>query len=169
LRLGQAIARLLTLLEDDRFSSKPFDADRFRIDPEAGGASGQLEALIAGTERSAGLRARLLAAAQELRETLPEELRPLFDDLVTHPATLLLGLDRAAAALARATSAPPPRLKSRATVGVQLAAATAGLGAVVDLLAAAERAPFLGWYSCLEILDLRSLHARSAALAASFR
>jgi hypothetical protein len=110
LRLGFAIERLLTLIEGERAPSRPFAADRYRIVPADNGTRTQLDALIRGTERSAALRTALLVQARQLRSSLAAARRPFFDDLNTRPATLLFELDRAAAALARASIVSPPRL-----------------------------------------------------------
>ncbi len=165
LRLGMAIERMLILIEEDRTSSRPFDADRYRIQPEDMGVRTQLEALARGTERSAALRATLLEQARQVRATLAPTRAPFFDDLITTPATLLLELERAAAALARATMVAPPRLTRTSSAVPHLQAAAAALKRLEARLAAAERAPFQGWYSRLEIMDLRALAVRAEQVA----
>jgi hypothetical protein len=165
LRLGLAIERLLTIIEAERVSSNPFDADRFRIVPADNGSSTQIEALIRGAEQSGAKRTTLLAEAKTLRTTLAPERQPFFDDLITSPVTVLLELDLSAARLARATMVRPPRLTSASSAEPHLRAAAAALDRLDAHLASAERPPFQGWYARLEIMDLRAL-ARRAAQAA---
>ncbi|MFN0317547.1 MAG: glycosyl hydrolase 115 family protein [Burkholderiales bacterium] len=161
LRLGMAIERLLALIEGERTSSRPFDAERYRIVPGDSGAQTQFEALLRGTEQSAALRTTLLDQAQRARSTLAPERRPFFDDVITTPLALLVELDRAAAALAHAVMVAPPRFTPNSGAGAHLETAAAALERLKSHLANAERAPFQGWYSRLEILDVRALALRA--------
>lgn len=161
-RIARAGALLLGLLEKNAaFDPDPFD-DRgtgfFRIVPADSDAPTQVEAVRKGMTAAAAAFASVARAADALGPQLPAPGRVFFNDTLRAPAHFLLAAHRWLAALARAYADAPSR-------SVALAEAARAARAMRTALGTAEHDRFVGWYDGERLFGVRTLAARTNALA----